>query len=129
MKPILACILFFLLNSITLPVFARTIIPRRLEKTTFVELTEDITIDTKTSPVVATSQFGSKAPEKVIFTSKTAQKVIITGTGVWDLSSFDSKNKIVEFTGNAQLICEPGAKIIFNNGVLRFSDSAKWIIS
>lgn len=108
---------------------AKITTPKLLTKTTIIELTDDIVIDSKTSPVIAAPEFGSASPEKVIFTSKTAKSVIVSKTGIWDLTSFTNKKKIIEFKGNAQLICEPGAKIIFNNGKLRFSDASKWLIS
>lgn len=102
--------------------------PLYIESSTVIELTEDIIITTRATPVVATTPFGNNQPERVIITSKTKNSIIITKTGIWDLTSFDAKNKIIEFRGNARLICEPGAKIIFNNGVLRFCESSRWII-
>ncbi len=125
-KPILRMVLFALCSSQAL---AKITVPTRVAKSTVIELTDDLVIDTKTSPIIAELTFGSKGPEKVVFTSKTKKSVIVAKNGIWDLSSFNSRNKIIEFRGNAQLVCEPGAKIIFNNGLLRFSEATKWIIS
>ena len=102
--------------------------PLRIEKKTVIELNEDIVISSKGSPVIASKLFGTSRPAKVIFTSTKGYAVIVTSKGAWDLTSFDNHNKIVEFAGNARLICQPGATIIGNNGLLRFADSARWIM-
>ncbi len=111
-----------------LPIQAKDLTPLPIFTETTIELSQDIVIDTKTTPVLAQPSFGSMHPEKVIFSSATKKSIILKPTGILDLSSFNSKNKIIEFRNNAQLRCEAGAKIIFNNGVLRFSDSSRWII-
>lgn len=102
--------------------------PTHVEKTTVIKLTSDIVISERGTPFIASESFGSQKKEKLIITSETKNKIIITSKAAWDLSSFNSKNKIIEFSGNAQLVCEPGARILFNNGVLRFAGSSRWII-
>lgn len=102
--------------------------PLHVVQETTIELTKDIMIPQKGSPFIATETFGSRKPEKVIITSKTNRALIIRDQAVWDLRSFSTKNKIIEFRGNARLICKNGSKILGNNGVLRFTDSSQWII-
>lgn len=118
------------------PLFSKTEAPSArtdkvhiIDKNTIIELTDDIIIGTNKTPFIASKSFGSTKPEKLIFTSKAKKSVIIAKKSIWDLSSFDSKNKIIEFRGNAQLICEPGSKIVFNNGLLRFAESSRWLIT
>ena len=91
-------------------------------------LTEDIIVSGTGSPFFASKSFGQKAPEKLIIKSSTARSIIIDKNSTWDLSSFSGKNKSIEFAGNARLICRPGAKLIGNGGVLRFTDSSQWIV-
>lgn len=130
MKKLLCCLSLFLPFSLSSEAPIKSSNPvQTIEKETVINLTEDIIISTTTTPFIASKTFGSKKPEKLIFTSKTKKSIVVSKNSIWDLSSFNSKNKIIELRGNAQLICEPGSKIIFNNGILRFKNTSQWIIS
>lgn len=91
-------------------------------------LSEDIIVSGNGSPFFATDSFGKYAPEKLIIKSSSARSVIIDKNSTWDLSSFSGKNKIIEFAGNARLVCRPGAKLIGKGGVLRFTDDSRWLV-
>ena len=102
--------------------------PLIVSKNSTHELTEDIIISGKSSPFIASSTFGASGPAKLTIHSTTGKRIIIDSSGVWDLSSFNTAEKVIEFTGNAQLICKPGAKIIGYGGKLRFVQKSRWII-
>lgn len=125
-KPIFCMALFVLLYA---QARVAPIKPQLIVKNTTINLTEDIIINSRTTPIAAAREFGGKGPEKIIFTSKTGNRIIVGETGIWDLTTFNSKHKIIEFRGNAKLVCKPGARMLFNNGLLRFCESSQWIIS
>ncbi len=102
--------------------------PLQIMSSTTIELTEDIIITGKGSPFVADGTFGEQGPETLVLTSNESRSIIIEKNSSWDLSSFSGKNRIIEIAGNARLICKSGAKIIGKGGVLRFKDSARWIV-
>lgn len=101
--------------------------PIHITKTTTIDLTEDVIISAKQSPFVALSTFGTTSEAKLIIRSKAGKNIIIQPDGTWDLTSFNTKNRIIEIAGNTKLICKPGAKIIGGGGVLRFTESASFI--
>lgn len=102
--------------------------PRIFTRTTKIDLTSDLYISELWSPFIADSNFGATRAARLKISSKTGKSVIITSTGAWDLSSFNTKNKIIEFTGNAKLVCKPGAKILGYGGIIRFSQDSRCII-
>jgi hypothetical protein len=102
--------------------------PLKISESTIIELTQDIVIGEQGNPFIALPSFGSKEPAHLTISSKTGSAVIIDTNGIWDLSTFNTKNKIIVFAGNARLICKPGSKIMGYGGVLRFKDSTRWII-
>ncbi len=101
--------------------------PQKVSTHALIELTDDIIIDKHGSPFIALDSFGASTPNKLIITSKTGKSVIITPTGSWDLSTFNTKNKIIEFSGNAKLVCKPGSKIMGYGGTIRFAGHSRWI--
>ncbi len=102
--------------------------PLIVSKSIVLELTDDIIITGKSSPFIASPVFGASGPATLTINSKTGNSVIIASTGAWDLSTFNAAQKIIEFTGNAQLICKPGAKILGYGGTLRFAQTSRWIV-
>lgn len=102
--------------------------PLTITQAITVDLTSDILITDILSPFIAAPTFGASRAAKLKITSKTGHSVIVTSTGAWDLSTFNTKNKIIEFTGNAKLICKPGAKILGYGGIIRFSQESRFII-
>ena len=102
--------------------------PQKITSDTVIILTEDIIITDKGSPFVMTESFGNTTEEKLIITSNTGNRIVINEKATWDLSSLTTKNKVIEFAGNAQLICRPGSTLSGHGGVLRFTDSSRFII-
>lgn len=102
--------------------------PLNISESTVIELTQDIVISERGNPFVALPSFGRKEAAQLTISSKTGNAVIVDATGVWDLSTFDTNQKIIVFAGNAKLICKPGSKIVGYGGILRFKDSTRWII-
>jgi hypothetical protein len=99
--------------------------PLLVSKDSFIELTEDIRIDSRGTPFIADPLFGSTKPQKIVINSRTKKSIIVTKSGIWDLSTFNSKRKIIEFQGNAQLILEPGASLHAMGGIIRFTQSSQ----
>ncbi len=103
-------------------------LPQRITHSSIIELSEDVVHFGLGSPFIAGETFGSAGPEKLVIMSNTGNALIIKKGSTWDLSSFSGKNKIIEFAGNARLVCEPGAQLHGTGGVLRFVDDARLIV-
>jgi hypothetical protein len=99
-----------------------------VDQTIEFELTENRVIQKKMSPFIASTRFGATKPQKIIIHSSNNSAIIIERNGIWDLTSFSSSNKIIEFRGNARLILYPGAKIIGNSGILKFFENSRMLI-
>jgi hypothetical protein len=61
------------------------------------------------------------------FHSDLNKAIIVKAGGQLDLTSLNTANKIVSFSGNANLVLEPGAKILMNGGTLLMTDKARVI--
>lgn len=85
-----------------------------------IELTENLTISAKGSPFLAAPLFIGT----LTITSKNKSAVIISPTGIWDLSSFNGPGKKIEFRGNARLILQPGAHLTGSNTTLTFAETS-----
>lgn len=121
-------IVFFLLINISCKAAVPTCSnPLTVHNDTVIELTEDIVITKKGSPVLAGADFGLHKAHKVTFYATKPRNVIVTKKGIWDLTSFNSSSKIIEFAGQARLVVEAGAHLLFNNGILRMSGQSKLI--
>lgn len=118
-------VIFFLVALFSMPLLAVPTCtnPRQVYYGAIIDLSDDIVIADRGTPVVAGSKTGNS---HIVFTSQTHNKIIVKKNGVWDLSSFKGPQCIIELTGNAELICEPGAKILFKDGTIRLSGEAKW---
>ena len=90
-----------------------------IENTT-IELDEDIIINGE--PIKAAAPFGG-VENSFIFNTNMGNKVIIVSSGIWDLSTFNTENHIVQFTGDAEFILDPGATLRLNGGQLVMSDN------
>ncbi|MBA2306752.1 hypothetical protein H0W26_01305 [Candidatus Dependentiae bacterium] len=99
--------------------------PMLIQKETTIELTEDITIDSKGSPFVVGPAFGQIKAEKLIITSTKGAAVIVSATGVWDVSLFSGPTKTIEFRGNARLILHQGAGLHGLNTTLVFAENSR----
>lgn len=61
------------------------------------------------------------------FHSDLGKSIIVKAGGQLDLTSLNTPNKTVSFSGNANLVLEPGAQILMNGGTLLMTDKAKVI--
>jgi hypothetical protein len=125
-------IAFFLLVSIVSQTQSKVpscASPLVVNDTTRIELTDDIVIHGKGTPITAGAQFGKGKKHTVTFHATTPRSIIVKKTGIWDLSSFNGPTKVIEFAGQARLIVEAGAHLIFNDGVLRMSDQSQLIFN
>lgn len=102
--------------------------PRHRAQAKVIELGHDIVHEGKGSPFIASETFGVYGPEKLVITSDSAKALILKKDSTWDLTSFSSSYKIIEFAGNARLVCESGSQLQGNGGVLRFVDEARLIV-
>ncbi len=59
--------------------------------------------------------------------SDLGKSIIVKSGGQLDLTSFTSAHQTLAFSGNANLILEPGAQILMNGGTLLMTDKAKVI--
>ncbi len=99
--------------------------PMVIENETLIELNEDIIIASKGSPFIPTENFGQHKAEKLIITSKKGCAIIVTSTGFWDLSFFNSPSKSIEFRGNARLILQQGARLHGMQSTLIFTEQSR----
>lgn len=99
--------------------------PALITETTTIELTEDIVIDSRGTPFIASPHLGKKQAEKLVITSTSKKAVIITPRGYWDLSSFNKSTTSIEFRGNARLVLQPGAHLHGFNTKLVFAEQSR----
>ncbi len=92
-----------------------------------IELNEDIIIN-NVCHILSGTAFGLNGPNVLSISSTTPKELRIKSTGVLDLSQFTTPSQIIEFTGQVRLVCEPGARIILNGGIMRFSGQAEWFL-
>ncbi len=99
--------------------------PMVIDNETSIELNEDIIIASRGTPFIPTGNFGHHTTEKLIITSKKGCAIIVTSTGFWDLSLFNSPTKTIEFRGNARLILEKGARLHGMQSTLIFTEQSR----
>lgn len=97
------------------------------QKTAVIELREDKVHSSPESPFFTVLK-DAQDLEKLIITSSSGKSLIIKKDTTWDLSRVAGTNTIIEFAGNARLVCEPGARLHGTGGVLRFVDDARLIV-
>lgn len=102
-------------------------LPDVYDSSTIIELTNDIVINNSCELVAGGPNFGITQQDRVTFHATNSRAIRITKDGVWRMLTFNTQNKVIEFSGNAQLILEPGAQMIMNNGKLLMSDNAQLI--
>lgn len=85
-------------------------------------LNEDIVID-NACPILKGPNFASG--NRLVIDSECCRTLRIKNGGILDLSSFSDPNYTVEISGHVKLVLEPGATIILNGGVLKFSQEAE----
>jgi hypothetical protein len=101
--------------------------PLTVTDTTTVLMTTDIVITaTGCQLIIAGAGFGSFSQDSVIFSSSTANKVIIQDGGAWNPSTFTGENKIIQFAGNAELVIEQGGMLVCS-GIFDFIDTSRLI--
>lgn len=88
-----------------------------------VNLNENILIDNDCH-ILSGTAFGVNGENRLRISSEVPTELRIKSTGSLDLSQFDTANKVLEIGGKVKLICEPGARIIMNGGILAFTDDA-----
>jgi len=93
-----------------------------------IELNEDVIIN-NVCHILSGTAFGQNFTTNTLkINSTTPKELRIKSTGVLDLTQFDTPFKVLELTGQVRLVCEPGARIIMNGGILKFSGSAIWCL-
>lgn len=91
-----------------------------------IELNEDVIINNVCHILSGTAFTASGG---IFAISSTAPKELrIKSTGVLDLSQLTSPAQQLVISGQVKLVCEPGARIIMNGGLLVFSGQAQWFI-
>lgn len=124
-KSILCSLVGLCLSLQALPTVEK---PRFINTHTVVHLSKDSELSGNGSPFIATKKFGASQPEKLIITSKTGSTLRVKKESTWDLTSFKGENQVIEFAGNARLVCEQGATLKGQGVILRFSDEAEFIV-
>jgi len=122
---------------ITLGVNGVTLIPNGNAK---VELNENVIInnlchilagpdfglqDNSFDPNFEESNPRADIVQSLEFHSDNGKALVIKAGGQLDLTSFKKSNQRVIFSGNAQLILEPGAQLFFDGGTLVMTDEAR----
>ena len=92
-----------------------------------IELNEDIIIN-NVCHILSGTAFGLNGPNVLSISSTTPKELRVKSTGILDLTQLTSLNQVLEITGQVRLVCEPGARIILNGGILRFSGQAEWFL-
>lgn len=91
-----------------------------------IALNQDIVIN-NTCHILAGPDFGIDCPQRLKFHANCCRSIIVKAGGILDLSSFISSHQVVEFTGYAQLVLEPGSLVLLNGGKLIMSDNTQII--
>ena len=92
-----------------------------------IQLNENILID-NVCHIVSGTSFGVNGPQTLTIHAETDKEFRIKSTGILDLMQFDTPNKILQFAGNVQVVCEPGAQIMLGGGSIVFTDNATFTL-
>lgn len=89
-----------------------------------IELNDNVIINNVCHIVTGTS-FAVDGPQTLEIHSDDPVELRIKSTGLLDLSSFNTPDKIIKFGGQVIVVFEPGSQLVMGGGTLIFTDLAR----
>lgn len=103
--------------------------PLIITENTTIILDENIIFSGFSEEIKAGGTFGQDQENRLVFDAERGNSVIVDKNSIWSLSTFNSQNHIIQFTGNAVLEQRGNATIHLNGARFVLDESTVWIPS